>query len=827
MYFRFRMERVTLFVDVIVPLSVPQRYTYRVPHELNESVEIGKRAIVQFGKKRLYTALICEIKSEPNPNYQAKYLDVIIDENPIVPPKMIQFWAWMSSYYMCNPGDVMNAALPSNLKFSSQTILLADKDAEIHLLDLDREELKIFQLIKESDGLMLQDLLTSKHVPKTVKTLIDMGLVFTEEEIKDSYKAKKEVYVRLSEVYSTKEGLQKAMDLLLKYEKQLDVLLAFVELSKILSGGENTLQRKKLIKRIDRTTSALKPLIKKGILIEEELEVERILGFSNDVKPLPLLIGEQKEAFEKIKKGWDDNSCTLLEGVTSSGKTLVYAHLIKEALERGEQVLYLLPEIGLTNHLISRLKVYFGSTLGVYHSKFKKDERVEIWQKVLSNDENGGRVILGARSAVFLPFKNLGLIIVDEEHDASLKQHQPAPRYNARDSAVVLANLLKSKIILGSATPSLESRYLAMEGKYNWVRLKNRFGEIKMPEIVVADLRKEKAEKWKAGIFSHLLIDLTRYDFEKGHQVIYFQNRRGYAPLWLCRDCGWIPRCDDCDVNLTYHMHSHLLSCHYCGKNYTPPIKCQACGSSKLSMPGYGTERIEEEIEAFFPNKKVARLDLDTTRTKNAYENILEKFENHEIDLLVGTQMLSKGLDFDNVQLVGILNADQMLNFPDFRAYERAFQMMVQVAGRAGRLKKQGKVVIQTRYPDNWVIEEVKRHDYDAFFKKEIVERRQYKYPPFYRLIQLTIIDKNKVLVEKAAKQLADRLRLSLQDRVLGPEFPYISRIRNRFHIHILIKLERDMSTQKVRSFIQSEIDYLVSLKAYKSLRIFADVDPN
>ena len=821
------MERVTLFVDVIIPLSVPEMYTYRVPHELNDEVVVGKRAIVQFGKKRLYTAIIYNIKNEPNPLYQAKYLDLIIDEEPILPKEMLRFWSWMSSYYMCNPGDVMNAALPSNLKFSSQTVLLTDKNRDLLDEDLNREELKLIQLIAESDGLMLQDLLTSKHIPGLIKNLLDKGFIFTAEEIKDSYKPKKEYFIKLGEDFLGEHGIQQGMNQLVKYEKQLEVLLAYTELSGILSGKSKPVMRKNLLKRIQRSSSAINPLIKKGILVQEELEVDRVHHFSNERIPLPILIGEQKEALEKIKAGWSEHTCTLLEGVTSSGKTLIYAHLIQEALDKGEQVLYLLPEIGLTTHLIARLKIYFGSALGVYHSKFKKDERVEIWQKVLTNDETGGRVILGARSSVFLPFKNLGLIIVDEEHDSSLKQHQPAPRYNARDAAIMLSSIVDCKIILGSATPALESRYLAVEGKYNWVRLKKRFGDIKMPEIVIADLRKEKVEKWKAMIFSRLLVDLTRYDFEQGHQVIYFQNRRGYAPLWLCRDCGWIPRCNDCDVNLTYHMRDHILSCHYCGKNYTPPTKCSACGSNKLSMPGYGTERIEEEIAAFFPNKRIARLDLDTTRTKNAYENILEKFEQHDIDLLVGTQMLSKGLDFDNVQLVGILNADQMLNIPDFRAYERAFQMMVQVAGRAGRLRKQGKVVIQTRYPENWLLEEVKRHDYDAFYKKEIVERRQYHYPPFYRLIRLIIIDKNKGVVEKAANQLADRLKLSLKERVLGPEFPYISRIRNRFHIHILIKMEREMSPNKVKQFIQNEIDYLHSIKEFKSLRIYADVDPN
>lgn len=820
------MERETFFVDVIVPLSVPEKYTYRVPHELNADLEIGKRAIVQFGKKRMYTAIIVEIKSSPNPNYEAKYLDLIIDDKPIISGYMIKFWDWMASYYMCNPGDVMNASLPSNLKLSSKTVLVAEDISNLLDYDLDREEIKLYQLIKESDGIMLQDLSNSKNVPRKIKDLIDKGLVYTAEEIKESYKPRIETFVELASEYLDDSGIQSAMNQLVKHEKQLEVLLAYVELSGVLRGEKIKVIRKDLLKRINRSHSSLTPLIKKGIFVLNDEEVDRIDGFDNSIIALPELSEDQNNALDEIKKGWDEHSCTLLEGVTSSGKTMVYARLIEEALERGEQVLYLLPEIGLTIHLISRLKKYFGKSLGVYHSKFKKDERVEIWNKVLTNDENGGRVILGARSALFLPFKDLSLIIVDEEHDSSLKQYQPAPRYHARDSAIMLANITKSKIILGSATPSIESRWLAMEGKYNWVRLTKRFGDIRLPEIVIADVRKEKSEAWKANIFSKLLIDLSRHDLDKGYQIIYFQNRRGYAPLWLCKTCGWIPKCEDCDVNLTYHRHNHILSCHYCGKNYSPPTKCLACGSNKLSMPGYGTERIEEEIAAFFPNKTIARLDLDTTRSRNSYENILDRFARKEVDLLVGTQMIAKGLDFDNVQLVGVLNADQMLNFPDFRAFERAFQMMVQVAGRAGRVKRQGKVVIQTHYPDHWVLEKVKHHDYSSFFKQEIIERRQFKYPPFYRLIKIVMTDLNKPLVESSAKYLADRLKVSLGERVLGPEFPYVSRIRNRFHIHLLLKIERSMSPNKVRTFLRSELDILSMNSQFKNVRIYLDVDP-
>ena len=820
------MERKTFFIDVILPLAVPKAYTYRVPNKWNDKIEVGKRVVVQFGSSRLYTSVIFKIHEKPNPAYEAKYIEMVMDETPIVTEKQLQFWDWIASYYLCTIGEVMNAALPANLKISSETILIAETETFTAGIELSNSELNILALIRGSAGVKLKDLSDSKKFPTVVKSLIEKKLIYTAEEIKNSYKPRAATFVELLPKYNSEEGLQQAMELLSGKEKQLEVLLAYIKLSNFFHNDKKLIKRSTLLKEIKRTTTALDPLVKKGIISVYKKEISRVKTLNSNVKPLPDLSNEQKKALNLVQSYWKSKEVVLLEGVTSSGKTLIYAHLIEKMLASGKQVLYLLPEIGLTDHLLSRLSVYFGEYIGVYHSKFQKNERVEVWQNVYNRNSKAGRLIVGARSAVFLPFTNLGLIIVDEEHDSSLKQYQPAPRYHARDAAIMMGKMLDAKVILGSATPALETRWLAEQDKYGWVQLNSRFGNIKLPEIVIADLKKERAQKSMKGAFSSLLIKLIGHSLDHQHQVILFQNRRGYSPIWVCQVCGWIPKCTDCDVNLTYHSFSNQLVCHYCSKSYIPPKQCPACGSSRLKMPGYGTERVEEELKEFFNEARIARIDLDTTRNRSNYENMIEKVEERELDIIVGTQMISKGLDFNNVQLVGILNADQMLNFPDFRAFERAFQMMVQVAGRAGRLNKQGMVVIQTSYPDHKIIKLVINHDYDGFYKSEIKERQKFMYPPFYRLIQITLIDKDKTRVNEAANLLAVSLRSRLNKRVLGPEFPYIARIRNKFHIHILLKLERSMSPTKVRGFIQEKMDEIHAIKEYKYMRIYADVDP-
>ena len=820
------MERKTLFIDVILPLAVPKAYTYRVPNKWNHEIEIGKRVVVQFGSSRLYTALVLKIRKKPNLAYEAKYIEMVMDKLPIVTEKQLQFWEWIASYYLCTIGEVMNAALPANLKISSETILIGETETFSTGVELSHKEQNMLALIRSSDGVKLKDLSNSKTFPATVKSLIEKNMVYTAEEIKNSYKPREDIFVQLTPEFDSEKGLQKAMDLLSDKEKQLEVLLAYINLSKFFQADEKLLKRSTLLKNIARSVSSLNPLIKKGIIRVFKKEISRVKTLNSDVKPLPDLSDEQNKALSLVRSHWKSKEVVLLEGVTSSGKTLIYAHLIEKMLASGKQVLYLLPEIGLTDHLISRLSIYFGESIGVYHSKFQKNERVEVWQNVLNQNPKSGRLIVGARSAVFLPFTNLGLIIVDEEHDSSLKQFQPAPRYHARDASIMMGKILDAKVILGSATPAVETRWLAEQGKYGWVRLHSRYGDVKLPEIIVADLKKERAQKSMKGAFSNMLIKLISFSLDHHYQVILFQNRRGYSPIWVCQVCGWIPKCTDCDVNLTYHSFANQLVCHYCSKTYIPPKQCPACGSSRLKMPGYGTERVEEELKEFFSEARIARIDLDTTRSRLNYEKMIEKFEERELDILVGTQMISKGLDFKNVQLVGVLNADQMLNFPNFRAFERAFQMMVQVAGRAGRLKKQGMVVIQTSYPDHKIIKLVINHDYDGFYKSEIEERKKFMYPPFYRLIQITLIDKNKSKVKEAADLLATILRSKLKQRVLGPEFPYISRIRNKYHIHILLKLERSMSPVKVRDYIQEKMNEVHAIKEYKYMRIFADVDP-
>lgn len=820
------MERKTLFIDVILPLAVPKVYTYRVPNKLNDEIEVGKRVVVQFGSSRLYTSIIFKIREKPNSAYEAKYIEMVMDESPIVTKKQLLFWEWISSYYLCTIGEVMNAALPANLKISSETILIAETETLIAGIELSQKERNILALIRGSDGVKLKDLSSSKSFPSAVKSLIEKKLIYTAEEIKNSYKPREAIFIQLTNEYKSEEGLQKAMELVSGKEKQLEVLLAYIKLSDFFKSDKKIVKRSSLLKNIGRSASALNPLVKKGIINVFKKEISRIKTLNSNVKPLPELTDEQIKAFALVQSHWKSKEVVLLEGVTSSGKTLVYAHLIEKVLASGKQVLYLLPEIGLTDHLINRLSVFFGEYIGVYHSKFQKNERVEVWNNVYNNNPKAGRLIVGARSAVFLPFTNLGLIIVDEEHDSSLKQYQPAPRYNARDAAIMMGKLVGAKVILGSATPAIETRWLAEQDKYGWVQLHARYGNVKLPEIVISDLKKERAQKSMKGAFSSMLIKLIGHSLDHQHQVILFQNRRGYSPIWVCQVCGWIPKCTDCDVNLTYHSFSNQLVCHYCSKSYIPPKQCPACGSSRLKMPGYGTERVEEELKSLFNEARIARIDLDTTRNRLAYEKMIEKVEERELDIIVGTQMISKGLDFNNVQLVGILNADQMLNFPDFRAFERAFQMMVQVAGRAGRLNKQGMVVIQTSYPDHKIIKLVVDHNYHGFYKSEIEERKKFMYPPFYRLIQITLIDKDKSKVKEAADLLAESLRSKLEKRVLGPEFPYISRIRNKYHIQILLKLERSMSPVKVRDFIQEKMDEIHAIKEYKYMRIYADVDP-
>lgn len=870
------MSRTTLFVDVILPLAVPNLYTYRVPFEWNGSVSVGKRVIVQFGKGKLYSALVRHIHENPPKQYSAKYIDSILDEAPVVNEKQFQLWEWMSQYYMCNIGDVMVAALPGGLRLASETKVVLNEGykQKVGELQLNDKEFLIVEALEVRQVLTLNDIsqiIEQKTVYPVIKTLIEKGLVLIQEELKEKFKPKYESFVKITEEADNEDQLRVIFETLeKKAPKQLDVLMAYINVSKRYSGNRKEVKKAELIKIVEGAEAAIRSMVKKNIFEVYECEVGRLSSFENenkvsDLDPL------QRDILNSIRMqfGWMENEdkfqvpdeelrtenssssilhhtssikqtsatkdVVLLHGVTSSGKTELYVKLIEEAISKGKQVLYLLPEIALTTQIINRLRKYFGDAVGVYHSKFNENERVEVWNSVLNTgfepskktdpQTTNYKLIIGARSALFLPFSDLGLVIVDEEHDTSFKQYDPAPRYNARDAAIYLSHIHKGKTLLGSATPSLESYFNAHDGKYGFAELMKRFGGVQMPEILVADVKEAMKRKEMKSHFSPLLLDTITLALDKKEQVILFQNRRGFAPQLECNMCAWVPQCTNCDVSLTYHKVSNQLRCHYCGYSIKPPSKCSACGDTNLKMKGFGTEKIEEELAIFYPKAKIARMDLDTTRSKFAHQHIIQDFEEGRIDILVGTQMVTKGLDFDNVSMVGILNSDSMLNFPDFRSFERSFQLMSQVSGRAGRKSKRGKVIIQSQNPDHSIIKEVIANDYLSMYTNQLLDRKNFNYPPFYRLIEITIIHKDQNMVNASAKFLADELKTHFGNRVLGPEFPLVSRIRNLYHKNILLKIERDASVVQAKKIVN---ELLVNFRNsdYKSVRVQIDVDP-
>lgn len=821
----------TKFIDVIIPLSVPYLYTYRIPFELNDFIQVGQRVIIQFGKSKYYTAVVNDIHGNPPEKYQAKYIDSILDEKPLVTKNQLKLWHWISEYYMCNPGDVLNAALPASLKLASETKVILHPDYSLNPKHLNDKEYIIAEALEVQGTLTLKDIseiLGIKTIQPIIKKLVEKQVIMMEEELKHRYKPKTEKFVSLNEFYSDEDNLKDLFEVLEKKKstaKQLDLVLAFLHLTN--QSKLNEVSKKELLRVSNSSDSSLKTLAKKSILNVYGKEVNRLSVGEGGTDVIKELSEAQLQAFKDIKSNFGTKNINLLHGVTSSGKTEVYVKLIKEYIERGEQVLYLLPEIALTTQIIVRLRKYFGDKIGVYHSKFNPNERAEVWNRTMINDDKQFKILLGARSSIFLPFQNLGLIIVDEEHETSFKQHEPAPRYNARDTAFVLAKLHSAKVLLGSATPSIEVYWNALQGNFGLVELTKRFGGVKLPEILCADIGKETRRKEMKSLFSSMLMAYIEDAFENKEQVILFQNRRGYAPLWQCESCGWTPQCNRCDVSLTYHKFAHLLNCHYCGYSTHPPKQCEACGDHKLKMVGFGTEKIEDELSIFFPDKTIKRMDLDTTRSKNAYQNIITDFENGNIDVLVGTQMITKGLDFDNVALVGVLNADTMLNFPDFRSFERSFQLLSQVSGRAGRNKKRGKVIIQTYNPNHWIIQQVIKNDYKTMYDQEILERKNFHYPPFYRLIKITLKHKEKNQVMLSANFLADNLKKQFGNRVLGPEAPYVERVRNLYIRHITLKFERNFSAKKVKDLIKDEILNLRNNTSHKSVRVTCDVDPS
>ena len=824
-------ERLTYFVDVILPVPIHQEFTYRVPYELNDSISFGIRVIVPFGKSKLQTAIVTKIHQEVPTKYQAKYIEYILDEFPIITAKQLEFWRWVSSYYMAPIGDVMNAALPANFKLASETKILIHPSYIPGLDNLSDKEKEIISILEERETCDLKELsviLENPSILKSVKKLIEREVLTTYESIKHRYTPKTISCVMLHDFLLNEENLNDAISTLeenTRSSKQVELLIHIIKLKLDEGGLEKPITKAKVLDH--GSPSTLSSLEKKGYLYLERFQIDRITYESAAAKEIPSLTTPQQEALNALQKDFEiPGKICLLHGVTGSGKTEIYVQLIQEYLDRGKQVLFLLPEIALTTQLINRLSAYFGVKVGVYHSRFNQNERVEIWKKVMEDDSEQFRIILGARSSVFLPFKSLGLVIVDEEHESSFKQYDPSPRYNGRDAAIVLGKLYQANILLGSATPAMESYYNALEGRYGLVTLNERFKGLKMPEVLISDLKRERRLKSMNGHISSFLFEEINEALGRGEQIILFQNRRGYTPQWACEVCSWTPKCNNCDVSLTYHKQGNQLKCHYCSFTTNPVGACPACGSNRLKMLGFGTEKIEDELALLFPEKVIKRMDLDTTRNKNSYQELIDDFEHGKIDIFVGTQMITKGLDFDNVGLVGVLDADMLLNRPDFRAYERSYQLISQVAGRAGRKSKRGKVIIQTGDPDHWVLRHVINHDYTSFYNHEKVERENFYYPPFYKLINITLKHTQEQQVELSSFELSKALRTVFKERVLGPEFPIIKRIQNLYLKEIKLKIERGAPEKKVKEKIFELINSFYEKPNNKSVKISVDVDP-
>lgn len=815
-------ERETLFVEVILPLSLAINYTYRVPFELNEQVAIGKRVVVQFGKHKIYTALVKSIGKEPPKLYEAKYLIDVVDEHPLITEKQFQFWDWITEYYICNEGDVMAAALPTGLKLASETILLLRDDFVMDQLSFTEKESLIVNVLQKQQKLSIDEvasLLGQKTVYPIINRLIEKEVINVAEEVKEKYKPLLKSFVQLNPFYREEEHLKQLFTQLERAPKQLDALLAFLKLSR----AQEVIAKASLLEESGCGDAALKALVEKDVFNIEKRQVSRLSETNDDFVLNFELSTAQQLAFKEIEQQFEQKPVVLLHGITSSGKTQIYIKLIEKAIAAGGQVLFLLPEIALTTQIVSRIQKYFGEKIGVYHSKFNDNERVEIWNKVLNGTY---QVVLGARSAVFLPFTDLKMIVVDEEHESSYKQHEPAPRYQARDAAVFLAHLHAAPIILGSATPSIESYANATNGKYGLVTLNERFGGVELPVQEVVNLTDETKRKTMSSYFSSVLMADINTALENKDQVILFQNRRGYATILICGTCGYAPKCVNCDVSLTYHKSSGKLHCHYCGFHQSSISTCPACGSAQITQKGFGTERIEEELSLLFPDVKIARLDLDSTRTKNGMQQIISDFQDKKTQILIGTQMVAKGLDFDHVSLIGVINADTLLNYPDFRAFERSFQLLSQVAGRAGRRTKQGKVCIQAYAHEHRILKQVMENNYFEMYKDEMIERKQFNYPPYSRLIFLNVKHKDANILNHAAQSLATVLRTQLGDRILGPEQPLVGRVRNYYIKQIIIKTEKIVAIQQVKSILKETIKNFNAHKDFKSVLVQIDVDP-
>ena len=823
---------VGVYAEIIIPAALPKNYTWSVPAHLLETAKVGCRVEVNLGKSKKYAGIIKRLHEDKPEFFETKNILNVLDVEPVVFEQQLKLWEWIASYYMCSEGEVMAAALPAHFKLSSETILVYNEEYGDDFSALDHDEYIVGEalLIKKELSLTeVQQVLDSSHVYPVISRLIQKKVCFVWEALKQTYSPKKETYVLLNPEYDSEDKLADLLNNWTKAPKQMELLLSYLHLIKT----EGEVVKSSLLKKSGATDAQLKGLMEKKILWTEKRMIDRIKYLPKNVQiDFELTVAQQK-AFEQTQEQLQSKPVCLLHGVTSSGKTNIYIKLIEEYIKQGKQVLYMLPEIALTSQIIRRLQKHFGGYIGIYHSKFSQNERVEIWNKVKNGEL---RVILGARSSVFLPYQNLGFIICDEEHDTSYKQQEPAPRYNARDAAIYFASLFNARILLGSGTPSVESYFNATTGKYGLVELMQRYGDLQLPPIEMVDTRKILQKDRSKVMLSPQLVEAVNEVIARNKQIILFQNRRGYSPYQVCSTCGWIPQCKYCDVSLTFHKLSNKLVCHYCGTTYPPVHTCAACGSDKFAQRNFGTEKIEEQLQETFPDAKVGRMDIDTVRGKNAHDVLIQQFEQHRIDILVGTQMVVKGLDFDNVDLVGILDADGLLHFADFRVNERAFQLMEQVSGRAGRKpsyvetpagkEAAAKVIVQTSQPTHPVLLFVQQHDYKMMFAEELKKRKEFFYPPFSRIIHITFKHKIKEVVERAAQQYAETLKGKYGQYIVGPAEPVIGRIRNQYLYELLLKLPRDGKTiNQCKKDLLEQVAILHQQKSYRSVTVVADVD--
>ena len=813
------------FVDVILPLALPKTYTYQLNQKEAVIIKPGFRVAVQFGKQKIYTAVVKKVHSTSPQSYEPKPISMIMDDYPLVTNAQLKFWEWISNYYMCTEGEVLRSSLPSALLIESKSIIIIKEATSKQIENLSDIEFIIYEALQQSNLTIDQiiKITDTKKVMPLVLGLIKKKVAIIEQSFEEKYKPKKQRVVRLNKDCKNKNVLKQVFETLKKAPKQRAVLMELLKRPTKLYSWTPFV---KLTNESNIKAYHLKSLIDKGLIDESYQEINRILiKKSTNLSEEKKLSLSQAKALDHIKQQFKQKKVILLEGVTSSGKTEVYIKLIKKELKKGNQILYLLPEISLTSQIVQRLTSHFREKVLVYHSKFSTHERTEVWNQVLKND-TAGSVVVGARSSLLLPFKNLSLLIVDEEHENSFKQFDPSPRYQARDSAIYLAHNLNAKVILGSATPSIETAENARNGKYGWVKLKERYGGVELPKIELVNLKEEYQKNRMSGIFSKQLLLKIKETIDQRKQVILFQNRRGYAPILECLSCGYSPQCVQCDVSLTYHQTINKLRCHYCGYNTNMPNQCNACGMTSLNKKGVGTQQIEEQIKKIFPNINVSRMDWDSTRGKWDFDNIIEKFHEEKIQILVGTQMVVKGLDFKNVLLVGVINADNILNFPDFRAHERSYQMLTQVAGRAGRLDKKGKVIIQTFQPDHPVLLQVLNYDYEQLFQTQKKERINYRYPPFYRMVKITFKCRHYENVNKASDWFSNVLKSSYKGTILGPVFPTIMRVRNQYQKQLIIKLDHDLKPKELKKVLMKIYKSFQTIGEFKSTRVNFDVDP-